>query len=144
MCYFLEPRLPSDAPLRSIVIGRRWWSQRRKLGDSCMKKLSTLWIILVLVSCGTTLVFADDLPFDPNIALSPGTGVGNGPTITSDSFTFIDNSNSPMVFLQGANHTWSNLLITTDQNPAGQLSSYNCTPSDYFTDCSVTLTGNMV
>lgn len=65
-------------------------------------------------------------------------------TITSNAFSFPDDSDSDVTFLQSSGVTWTNLLVTAVQSPIGALASYTCQLAAFFTNRTVTLSGNTV
>ncbi|HEY2384103.1 MAG TPA: PEP-CTERM sorting domain-containing protein [Terriglobia bacterium] len=101
-------------------------------------------ILLILVRFEVVQVRADDLSGDPTLKLNSATGASANFDINSDSFFYTTDSDADVTFHQDTGQTWSNLLITTNQNPVGNLSSYTCQAAAFFTNCMVTLTGDTV
>ena len=106
-----------------------------------MKALLSIALI-VFVGISTT-VWADTID-DPMLRLNSASGSTADYTLTSNTFSYIDNADAYVTFLQSSSGPWTNLLVTSVQSPIGVLSSYNCESLAFFANCAVSLSGNTV
>jgi hypothetical protein len=106
------------------------------------KSFMQIMLILLLVGISTG-AWADSLD-DPTLRLNSALGATADYTLASNAFSFSDNSDSDVTFLQSTGGIWTNLLVTTVQSPIGALASYSCQVLAFFTNCTVTLSGNTV